>query len=298
MRKWVEYAVENYKGKNSFGFQLAKDLKEKQIDRAIERYARGVQHKEVAAVLDTSAFKSGKTGFLLTDRYLYSDKCKEEGPVGLMYLKSVFVKPENNSCCVLGFEDGSTREIDISVFLDVADVLKLIIEQKEKYEAEEKEREQGEEDSAPEAAEAKEKAARAYRGAGGPASSEAEDSKHMAVSGGLRSRRAEKVSLEGLGVRVEFGSADNLSDAESPGVSKRTEIESGERASDKSGIKSSGRIAGKSELEAAERVSGKSGLETEKRVSGESGLEIEERDLGKSGIGIEERGLGKPGIDC
>ena len=48
------------------------------IDRAIERYARGVQHKEVAAVLDTSAFKSGKTGFLLTDRYLYSDKCKEE----------------------------------------------------------------------------------------------------------------------------------------------------------------------------------------------------------------------------
>ena len=37
MRKWVEYAVENYKGKNTFGFQLAKDLKEKQIERAIER---------------------------------------------------------------------------------------------------------------------------------------------------------------------------------------------------------------------------------------------------------------------
>ena len=99
MRKWVEYAVENYKGKNSFGFQLAKDLKEKQIERAIERYARGVQPREVAAVLDTSAFKSGKTGFLLTDRYLYSDKCKDDGPIGLMFLKSVSVKPENNSCC-------------------------------------------------------------------------------------------------------------------------------------------------------------------------------------------------------
>lgn len=141
MREWVEYAVENYKGKNSFGFQLTKDLKERQIDRAIERYARGVQPKEVAAILDTSAFKSGKTGFLLTDRYLYSDKCRDEGPIGLMYLKSVSVKPENNSCCIVTFEDGSTRELDISVFLDVVDVLKLIIEQKDKYEAEEKERE-------------------------------------------------------------------------------------------------------------------------------------------------------------
>ena len=70
MRKWVEYAVENYKGKNTFGFQLAKDLKERQIERAIERYARGVRPEEVAAILDTSAFRSGKTGFLLTDRYL------------------------------------------------------------------------------------------------------------------------------------------------------------------------------------------------------------------------------------
>lgn len=147
MREWVEYAVENYKGKNSFGFQLTKDLKERQIDRAIERYARGVQPKEVAAILDTSAFKSGKTGFLLTDRYLYSDKCKDEGPIGLMYLKDVTVKPENNSCCVVTFEDGSTREIDVSVFLDVVDVLKLIIEQKEKYEAEEKEREKLTEDT-------------------------------------------------------------------------------------------------------------------------------------------------------
>ncbi len=139
MRKWVEYAVENYKGKNTFGFQLAKDLKEKQIERAIERYAKGVRPDEVAAILDTSAFRSGKTGFLLTDRYLYSDKCKEEGPIGLMFLKSVSIKPENNSCCVLTFDDGSIREIDVSVFLDVADVLKLIIEQRQKAEAEEKE---------------------------------------------------------------------------------------------------------------------------------------------------------------
>ena len=139
MRKWVEYAVENYKGKNTFGFQLAKDLKEKQIERAIERYAKGVRPDEVAAILDTSAFRSGKTGFLLTDRYLYSDKCKEEGPIGLMFLKSVSIKPENNSCCVLTFDDGSIREIDVSVFLDVADVLKLIIEQRQKAEAEENE---------------------------------------------------------------------------------------------------------------------------------------------------------------
>lgn len=196
MRKWVEYAVENYKGKNSFGFQLAKDLKEKQIDRAIERYARGVQPKEVAAILDTSAFKSGKTGFLLTERYLYSDKCKEDGPISLMFLKSVSVKPENNSCCVLTFEDGSTREIDISVFLDVADVLNLIIEQKEKYEAEE----MGQEDEA-----------------GQPES--------MAALEGVSSQSMGTDAPEELGIRVEFDSMDKFSELEGPGAAEKPGIE-------------------------------------------------------------------------
>lgn len=203
MRKWVEYAVENYKGKNSFGFQLAKDLKKKQIDRAIERYARGVQPKEVAAVLDTSAFKSGKTGFLLTDRYLYSDKCKDDGPVGLMFLKSVSVKPENNSCCVLTFEDGSRREIDISVFLDVADVLNLIIEQKEKYEAEEKEREPEGMDSWPDEA-------------GHPESG--------AVLDGAGNQDAGTDVSEGLGIRVEFDSMKSYPDLDGQGADGKSGI--------------------------------------------------------------------------
>ena len=37
MRQWIEYAVENYRSKNSFGFQLAKDLKPRQIDMAIDQ---------------------------------------------------------------------------------------------------------------------------------------------------------------------------------------------------------------------------------------------------------------------
>ena len=204
MRKWVEYAVENYKGKNSFGFQLAKDLKEKQIERAIERYARGVQPREVAAVLDTSAFKSGKTGFLLTDRYLYSDKCKDDGPIGLMFLKSVSVKPENNSCCVLTFEDGSRREIDISVFLDVADVLNLIIEQKEKYEAEEKGRESEGMDSD---------------------SGEAGHSESEAVSEGAGNQGAGTDVPEGLEIRVEFDSMKSYPDLEGQGTDEKPGIE-------------------------------------------------------------------------
>lgn len=139
MRQWIEYAVENYRGKNSFGFQLAKDLKERQIIQAVERYARGVKPEEVVALMDTSVFRSGKTGFLLTERYLYSDKYREEGPVSLMFLKSVSVRPENNSCCVLTFKDDSTRDVDISVFLDVVDVLKLIIEQRDGHESDEEE---------------------------------------------------------------------------------------------------------------------------------------------------------------
>lgn len=136
MRQWIEYAVENYRGKNSFGFQLAKDLKERQIAQAIERYARGVKPQEVVALMDTSVFRSGKTGFLLTERYLYSDKYKEEVPVSLMFLKEVSVRPENKSCCVLTFKDDSTRDVDVSVFLDVVDVLKLIVEQRDKHEQE------------------------------------------------------------------------------------------------------------------------------------------------------------------
>ena len=139
MKQWIEYAVENYRGKNSFGFQLAKDLKERQIIQAIERYARGVKPEEVVALMDTSVFRSGKTGFLLTERYLYSDKYKEEGAVSLMFLKSVSVRQENNSCCVLTFKDDSTRDVDISVFLDVVDVLKLIIKQRDEHEADDEE---------------------------------------------------------------------------------------------------------------------------------------------------------------
>ncbi len=126
MRQWIEYAVENYRSKNSFGFQLAKNLKARQIDTAIEQYARIVKPEEVVAILDTTVVKSGKSGFLLTDRYLYSSNEKEGAPVELMYLKSVSVREENNSYCILEYEDGRKRELYVSVFLDVADVLKMI----------------------------------------------------------------------------------------------------------------------------------------------------------------------------
>lgn len=126
MRQWIEYAVENYRSKNSFGFQLAKNLKARQIDTAIEQYARIVKPEEVVAILDTTVVKSGKSGFLLTDRYLYSSNEKEGVPVELMYLKSVSVREENNSYCILEYEDGRKRELYVSVFLDVADVLKMI----------------------------------------------------------------------------------------------------------------------------------------------------------------------------
>lgn len=136
MRQWIEYAVENYRSKNSFGFQLAKDLKPRQIDMAIDQYARIVKPEEVVALLDTTLVKSGKSGFLLTDRYLYSSNEKEEAPVELMYLKSVSVREENNSYCVLEYEDGRKRELYVSVFLDVVDILEIIISQKESREAE------------------------------------------------------------------------------------------------------------------------------------------------------------------
>lgn len=136
MRQWIEYAVENYRSKNSFGFQLAKDLKPRQIDMAIDQYARIVKPEEVVALLDTTLVKSGKSGFLLTDRYLYSSNEKEEAPVELMYLKSVSVREENNSYCVLEYEDGRKRELYVSVFLDVVDILEIIISQKESRETE------------------------------------------------------------------------------------------------------------------------------------------------------------------
>ena len=146
MRQWIEYAVENYRSKNSFGFQLAKDLKPRQIEMAIDQYARIVKPEEVVALLDTTLVKSGKSGFLLTDRYLYSSNEKEEAPVELMYLKSVSIREDNNSYCVLEYEDGRKREVYVSVFLDVADILEMIIHQKESRETEE-EKECAESDS-------------------------------------------------------------------------------------------------------------------------------------------------------
>lgn len=137
MRRWIEYAVENYRSKNSFGFQLAKDLKERQISQAIEKYAKIVKPEEVVALMDTTVFRSGKTGFLFTERYLYGDRYKDEGPIELMFLEKAAVRPENNSCCVLTYEDGRTREVDVSVFLDVVDVLNMMIEQRKQHEGDE-----------------------------------------------------------------------------------------------------------------------------------------------------------------
>ncbi len=139
MRRWIEYAVENYRSKNSFGFQLAKDLKERQVSQAIEKYAKIVKPEEVVALMDTTVFRSGKTGFLFTERYLYGDRYKDEGPIELMFLEKAEVRPENNSCCVLTYEDGRTREVDVSVFLDVVDVLNMMIGQKKQHEGDEEE---------------------------------------------------------------------------------------------------------------------------------------------------------------
>ena len=139
MRRWIEYAVENYRSKNSFGFQLAKDLKERQVSQAIEKYAKIVKPEEVVALMDTTVFRSGKTGFLFTERYLYGDRYKDEGPIELMFLEKAEVRPENNSCCVLTYEDGRTREVDVSVFLDVVDVLNMMIGQRKQHEGDEEE---------------------------------------------------------------------------------------------------------------------------------------------------------------
>lgn len=139
MRRWIEYAVENYRSKNSFGFQLAKDLKERQVSQAIEKYAKIVKPEEVVALMDTTVFRSGKTGFLFTERYLYGDRYKDEGPIELMFLDKAEVRPENNSCCVLTYEDGRTREVDVSVFLDVVDVLNMMIRQRKQHEGDEEE---------------------------------------------------------------------------------------------------------------------------------------------------------------
>ena len=139
MRRWIEYAVENYRSKNSFGFQLAKDLKERQVSQAIEKYAKIVKPEEVVALMDTTVFRSGKTGFLFTERYLYGDRYKDEGPIELMFLEKAEVRPENNSCCVLTYEDGRTREVDVSVFLDVVDVLNMMIRQRKQQEGDEEE---------------------------------------------------------------------------------------------------------------------------------------------------------------
>ena len=139
MRRWIEYAVENYRSKNSFGFQLAKDLKERQVSQAIEKYAKIVKPEEVVALMDTTVFRSGKTGFLFTERYLYGDRYKDEGPIELMFLEKAEVRPENNSCCVLTYEDGRTREVDVSVFLDVVDVLNMMIRQRKQHDGDEEE---------------------------------------------------------------------------------------------------------------------------------------------------------------
>lgn len=115
-REKLRAAVEVYKGKDDvYRFELAENLKSKQIVNAIKNYANGVRPEAVVALFDTTILGNGKAGFLLTEDKLYESKKKKSCDIDGL----VFYKKLDDDRILLQYEDGREQEFYINMYKEI-----------------------------------------------------------------------------------------------------------------------------------------------------------------------------------
>lgn len=109
-------------------FQSVARTKEKVIEGALGSYAKGCPREDILAVMDTSVFGGGKSGFILTEKKLYSSHFIRNGGIdkkavlldGLIEAKWDL---KNKNLC-LRYNDGCFFEVYISIYTEC--ILKLL----------------------------------------------------------------------------------------------------------------------------------------------------------------------------
>ena len=120
-RKTLEALIQNIVPECTSWFLPANKVKPKQIKNAIAKYARGVSEGSVVALMDTTMFKSGKEGFLLTEQAIYV-KMLHPASFPLDGIRSVTF---NDDCDVtITYHDGNTRGFFANIYAE--DICKLL----------------------------------------------------------------------------------------------------------------------------------------------------------------------------
>lgn len=114
----------------AFYFEPAAQCKEKILNNAIRSFAKECAKEDVVALLDVSAFRSGKNGYLLTEDALYSDHfIKNELPgKALRFEEITAVHMGKKSHLCLTMKDGMQKEVYTGIFAeDLAPFLQKIL---------------------------------------------------------------------------------------------------------------------------------------------------------------------------
>lgn len=111
-------------------FQSVAKTKEKVIEGALNSYAKGCPKEDILAIMDTTVFGGGKSGFILTEKKLYSSHFIRNGGIdkkavlldGLIEARGDL----NNKDIGLRYDDGSFFEVFASIYTDC--ILRLLQE--------------------------------------------------------------------------------------------------------------------------------------------------------------------------
>lgn len=125
-------------------FQSVAATKEKVIAGALNGYAKGCPREDILAVMDTSVFGGGKSGFILTEKKLYSSHfIKNGGADKRAVLLDGLIEARwdlNNKNIGLRYDDGCFFEVYLSIYTEcILRLLQEIIALKERQSLKEQE---------------------------------------------------------------------------------------------------------------------------------------------------------------
>ena len=134
MKEELLKIAENLTTNHTAKFISPAKVKEKTIQKALTSYAADCSFEDVIAIMDTTLMGSGKSGFILTEKYLYSDLFLSSlnSKITALSLEGLTeVKPGKKNRLFLLYNNGDLQDIYLSTYAPyIMDLLHAIIELK------------------------------------------------------------------------------------------------------------------------------------------------------------------------
>lgn len=131
MREKLLKIAEKVPTRSSFKFVSPEKVKEKTIKGALKSYAKDCAYEDIIAVMDTTLMHGGKSGFILTEKKLYSDLFVSFLNDKIMYVSLeglTEAKPDKQSHLLLAYDDGHSQVVYFSTYAPyINELLRAII---------------------------------------------------------------------------------------------------------------------------------------------------------------------------